>query len=204
MFSLAVNPIMPLGRDNYLSTLEFLKGVSKSTQPVCLSGDFLFHHLVEMICLLSPVDLLLSSSAAHYCSRKAARSGERQGGRGGRFGEEWGWGGLRLPRLACSGALPRKDVWYSLSSNSRQARINQQVWSEASIHHYLYYRHGNRGDHFSSSRLYGCSHSGGTEAGWVKSLEEIVHVKTKGFHLCASPDCRNERNPQRVGWPVKC
>lgn len=40
MFSLAVNPIMPLGRDNYLSTLEFLKGVSKSTQAVCLSGDF--------------------------------------------------------------------------------------------------------------------------------------------------------------------
>lgn len=84
MFSLAVNPIMPLGRDNYLSTLEFLKGVSKSTQAVCLSGDFLFHHLVEMICLLSPVDLLLSSSAAHYCSHKAARSGERQAGRGGR------------------------------------------------------------------------------------------------------------------------
>lgn len=35
-----------------------------------------------MICLLSPVDLLLSSSAAHYCSHKAARSGERQAGRG--------------------------------------------------------------------------------------------------------------------------
>lgn len=34
-----------------------------------------------MICLLSAVDLLLSSSAAHYCSRKAARSGERQAGR---------------------------------------------------------------------------------------------------------------------------
>lgn len=33
-----------------------------------------------MICLLSAVDLLLSSSAAHYCSHKAARSGERQGG----------------------------------------------------------------------------------------------------------------------------
>ena len=81
---------MPLGRDNYLSTLELLKGVSKSTQAVCLSGDFFsFHHLVEMICLLSPVDLLLSSSAAHYCSHKAARSGERQAGRqGGR-----GWGG---------------------------------------------------------------------------------------------------------------
>lgn len=31
---------MPLGRDNYLTTLEFLKGVSKSTQAVCLSGDF--------------------------------------------------------------------------------------------------------------------------------------------------------------------
>lgn len=41
---------------------------------------FLFQHLVEMICLLSAVDLLLSSSAAHYCSHKAARSGERQGG----------------------------------------------------------------------------------------------------------------------------
>lgn len=40
MFSLSVNPIMPLGRDNYLSTLQFLKGVSKSTQAVCLSGDF--------------------------------------------------------------------------------------------------------------------------------------------------------------------
>lgn len=33
-----------------------------------------------MICLLSAVDLLLSSSAAHYCSHKAARSGERQRG----------------------------------------------------------------------------------------------------------------------------
>lgn len=82
---------MPLGRDNYLSTLEFLKGggVSESTQAVCLSGDFLFHHLVEMICLLSAVDLLLSSSAAHYCSHKAARSGERQAGR------EGGGGGRR-------------------------------------------------------------------------------------------------------------
>lgn len=79
-------------RDNYLSTLGLLKGVSKSTQAVCLSGDFLFQHLVEMICLLSPVDLLLSSSAAHYCSHKAARSGERQGGRGGkgREGREGG------------------------------------------------------------------------------------------------------------------
>lgn len=81
-----MNPIMPLGRDNYLSTLEFLKGVSKSTQGCLFVWGFLFHHLVEMICLLSPVDLLLSSSAAHYCSHKAARSGERQAGRRGREG----------------------------------------------------------------------------------------------------------------------
>ena len=88
MFSLSVSPIMPLGRDNYLSTLELLKGVSKSTQAVCLSGDFYSTTSWRWFCLLSPVDLLLSSSAAHYCSHKAARSGEREGRmKGGRGGE---------------------------------------------------------------------------------------------------------------------
>lgn len=125
---------MPLGRDNYLSTVEFLKGLSESTQAVCLSGDFLlsspsssllsrsplfffsFQHLVEMICLLSAVDLLLSSSAAHYCSRKAARSGERQAGsRGGREGgwvEEGGGrgGSVVLSRPADSGAAVMADT----------------------------------------------------------------------------------------------
>lgn len=64
-----------------------------------------------MICLLSPVDLLLSSSAAHYCSHKAARSGERQaGGRGGREGEGGVLSSPLLSRLAYSGDLPIRDV----------------------------------------------------------------------------------------------
>lgn len=55
-----------------------------------------------MICLLSPVDLLLSSSAAHYCSHKAARSGERQAGwEGGREGGTQG-GGVVLSSPASS------------------------------------------------------------------------------------------------------
>lgn len=130
-FFLSVNPIMPLGRDNYLSTLEFLKGVSKSTQGCLFVWGFLFHHLVEMICLLSPVDLLLSSSAAHYCSHKAARSGERQAGR--EEGRRVGVGESSLYRLAYSGALPSIDVWYSNPSYTHQAVINQQMLSEVNI-----------------------------------------------------------------------
>lgn len=70
-----------------------------------------------MICLLSAVDLLLSSSAAHYCSRKAARSGERQAGRegwreGGRMGGRGKGmgGGVVLSRPADSGAAVMADT----------------------------------------------------------------------------------------------
>lgn len=127
MFSLAVNPIMPLGRDNYLSTLEFLKGVSKSTQAVCLSGDFYsttswrwFVYYLRWIC-----------SSLHLQRITAVIKLQGQG-KGRQAGRE-----SLLPRLACSGALPRKDVWYSKPSNTRQAVINQRVWSEVNIHQYL-------------------------------------------------------------------
>ncbi len=79
-----------------------------------------------MICLLSAVDLLLSSSAAHYCSHKAARSGERQGGRdgGGRKGRE------SSPLQTClRWSFSSRDVWLSNSSRIGRAGINEWVWS---------------------------------------------------------------------------
>lgn len=164
--------------------------MSKSTQAVCLSGDFLFQHLVEMICLLSPVDLLLSSSAAHYCSHKAARSGERQAGRregreGGKEGREGGRVVLSSPDSPTVELYPA-EMYDTVTRHTRgRAVINRRVGVRVNIHHRLYRLHSYRDDHFSASLLYGCRRSGETRRMSVRAmtrdrgLKGIVRLRGK-------------------------
>lgn len=149
---------MPLGRDNYLSTLEFLKGVSKSTEAVCLSGDFhsttswrWFVYYLRWIC--SSLHLQRITAVIKLQGQGKGRQAGRQGERGEGRGES-----PLLSRLSYSGALPCRDVWYSNPSETRQVVINQQVWSEVNIHHHLYRHRCYQDDHFSTAcLLYGCT-----------------------------------------------
>lgn len=143
MFSPSVSPIMPLGRDNYLSTLEFLKGVSESTQAVCLSGDFYsstswrwFVYYLRWICS--------SSSAAHYCSPKAARSVERQGGR-----ERGGGSYPDSPTVELYPAQMYDTVIHCASAG--------RWWTSECGKYHLYWHRCYRDDHFSAPLLDGCS-----------------------------------------------
>lgn len=159
MFSLAVNPIMPLGRDNYLSTLEFLKGVSKSTQAVCLSGDFYsttswrwFVYYLRWIC-----------SSLHLQRITAVIKLQGQGkGRQGGEGESSSQTCLQwsFTQKRC---MIQQAIKHSPSSD-KSASVVRGKYPSIPYHH-----HCNRDDHFYASQLYRWGHGG-----WVKGLEGIV------------------------------